>query len=291
MLVVSASAASPVLAQQQVFEPVAVSDGVLSRPNDLILSADGRDLPVTDLGHHIVRVMDADTLAVVGEIGSGELSPPHDAAMDDRGRLMVADTGNDRIAMFEIREVGGRLVVELSNGLGRPERVAQGRDGRVYVTSVAGGHITVFSNGRRVARAGGPGSGPSQYSRPHDKEVDDKGWVIVADPGNNRLQVLSADLEFQFSIGGAPPHDFNGPKYFALDDEGRLYVGDQHNHRLLVFDRNPALLAQMGTGSAGDSMNPLNGLERVVVRGMDVWIADTYNNRVVRYRRKDGGSS
>ncbi len=283
--------APPLLAAEEIYRPVAVSERVLSRPHDLILSPDGRHLLVADLGNHVVRVMDPDTLAVVGEIGSGELSAPHDVAMDDLGRLMVADTGNDRVAIFELRGANGRLVDQLTEGLGRPEGVVQGRSGRVFVTSVAGSHITAFENGRRVARAGGAGSGPNQYIRPHDIDVDPDGRLIVADPGNNRLQVLSQELEFQFSIGGAPPHDFNEPKYFALDDDGRLYVGDQYNHRVLVFDRNLALVGRMGTGSAGDSPEQLNGLEGVEVRGSDVWIADTYNNRVVRYKRVDQHSN
>ncbi len=237
VVLLALSAAAPsVRAQQHVFEPVAVSESVLSSPHDLILSADGRHLPVADLGNHVVRVMDADTLTVVAGVGSGEFSAPHDVAMDDQGRLMVADTGNNRVAIFELNGVTGRLVDELSDGLGRPEGVVQGRDGRVFVTSVSGSHITAFSNGRRVARAGAPGSGPNQFIRPHDIDIDDSGRLIVADPGNNRLQVLSPDLEFEFRIGGAPPHDFNQPKYFALDELGRLYVGDQYNYRVLVFD-------------------------------------------------------
>ncbi|MDX1528601.1 MAG: hypothetical protein R3337_08230, partial [Gammaproteobacteria bacterium] len=140
MLVLSAGAATPAPARELVYEPVAVSPPVLSRPHDLILAPDGRHLLVADLGHHVVRVMDADTLAVVGEIGAGELSAPHDVAMDDQGRLMVADTGNDRVAIFELSGIIGKLVDQLTEGLGRPEGVAQGRDGRVFVTSVAGSH-------------------------------------------------------------------------------------------------------------------------------------------------------
>lgn len=290
-LVLWAMSGTATQAQQLVFESVAVSERVLSRPHDLILSTDGRHLFVSDLGNHVVRVLDADSLADVGVIGSGELSSPHDVALDHQGRLMVADTGNNRVAIFDLSGVSARLVDQLSEGLGRSEGVAQGPDGRVYATSVAGSHITVFRNGRRLGRAGGPGSGANRYSRPHDIDVDDSGRVFVADPGNNRLQLLSPELEFQFSIGGAPPYDFNEPKYFALDGEGRLYVGDQYNHRVLVFDQSLALVGQMGTGVAGGALNQLNGLEGVTVRGKDVWIADTYNNRVVRYRRKAAPAS
>jgi hypothetical protein len=67
-------------------------------------------------------------------------------------------------------------------------------------------------------------------------------------------------------------------------------VGDQDNHRVVEFDQNLALLGQIGTGSAGDSAHELNGLKGVVVRGRDVWIGDTYNNRVVRYQKKDGST-
>lgn len=290
LILLSASLVAGAQGGQLVFEPVAVSKSVLSRPHDLILTSDGRHLLVSDLGNDVVRVLDSDSLEVVGQIGSGELSAPHDVALDDRGRLMVADTGNNRVAIYHLSGTSGRLVDQLTEGLGRPEGVVQTSDGRVLVTSVSGSHISAFKNGRRVARTGGPGSGPNRYSRPHDIDVDPTGRVIVADPGNNRLQVLSSELEYQFSIGGAPPYDFNDPKYFALDEIGRLYVGDQFNHRVLVFDRDLKLVGQMGTGKAGDAADQLNGLEGVVVRGRDVWISDTYNHRIVRYRRTDGGS-
>jgi glucose/arabinose dehydrogenase len=161
LLVTSAVAAPSPRAQQQIFEPVTVSDSVLSRLHDLIQSPDDRRLLVADLGNHLERVMDADTLAVLGENGSGELSSPHDVFTDDRGRPMVAETGNDRVALFQLGEASGRLAEELSDGLGRPEGVAQGPDRRAFVTGVAGSQITVFRDGCRVARAGGPASAPN----------------------------------------------------------------------------------------------------------------------------------
>lgn len=50
------------------------------------------------------------TLAVIAEFGSGELPAPHDVAMGDQVRLMVADTVNNRVAILELNGVTGRLV-------------------------------------------------------------------------------------------------------------------------------------------------------------------------------------
>ena len=271
------------------FEPVGASEAVLSRPHDLVLSSDGKFLYVADLGNNVVHVLDPDSLKIIGAIGASELSAPHDVAFDQQGRLYVADTGNDRVAVYEVDGATGRLMSELDENIERTEGVAPVAGGRVYVTSVARNEVSYFESGRKVKAAGGSGRGPNQYSRPHDVDVLPDGRVVVADPGNNRLQILSAELEHLASVGGPAPHDFNDPKYFAVDEKGRVYVGDQFNHRVLVFDSDWRLIGRMGTGESGDRLDQFNGLEGVVVRGQDVWISDTYNHRVVRYRRTDGG--
>lgn len=272
--------------QTLTFEPVTVSATVFSRPHDLTLSPDGRYLYVADVGNDRVQVLDPATLSVVGAVGAGELSEPHDVAFDEQNRLLVADTGNDRVAIYAVEGASGRLVDSLTEGLGRTEGVVSAGRGRVYATSVAASSVSLFENGRRLSSAGGSGSSPNRYSRPHDIDLDPDGRVIVADPGNSRLQILSPDLEYRSSIGGAPPYDFREPKYFAVDEAGRIYVADQFNHRVRIFDRRLELSGQIGTGSAGDAPNEFNGLEGVTVRGDNVWISDTYNNRIVRYRRK-----
>ena len=61
------------------------------------------------------------------------------------------------------------------------------------------------------------GSGDAnQYSRPHDIEAASDGRVVVADPGNDRLQVLDANLGFVRAIGG-PQLWFDEPKYCTID--------------------------------------------------------------------------
>jgi hypothetical protein len=51
-----------------------------------------------------------------------------------------------------------------------------------------------------------------------------------------------------------------------------------------VIGLDDKLLATLGTGQAGKKANQLNKPEGVAIRGRDVWISDTYNNRILRYR-------
>ena len=80
----------------------------LAQPHDAAPSPDGKLLYLTDMANSRMVVLDAMTLRLVGAFGKDELSYPHDAEFDKAGRLLVADTGNDRIAIYEVRGDDGR---------------------------------------------------------------------------------------------------------------------------------------------------------------------------------------
>ena len=62
--------------------------------------------------------------------------------------------------------------------------------------------VTKIRDGAVVGKVGGGGGGDNRYSRPHDVEAARGGRVVVADPGNDRLQILDADLGFVRTVGG-----------------------------------------------------------------------------------------
>lgn len=161
--------------------------------------------------------------------------------------------------------------------------MAPGPDGRVYVTNTGGGEVVVFKDGRVMARTGEYGAGPHQFERPHDVEVGG-GRVYVADPGNDRIQVLDTDLRFVDTIGG-PDYGFDEPKYMALDAAGRLLVVDQHNHRVEVLDAARRVIGTIGSGRQGGGADSLDRPEGATTWRHRIWISDTYNDRVVLYRR------
>ncbi len=285
-LALGAVGVSAMLAGPAVAEPTAVfeaaSEAAFSRPHDLVLSPDATRLYVSDLGNDAIKVLDPETLATVGVIGQDEVRSPHDVAFDAQGRLLVADTGNDRIAIYEVVGDGGRLVGEIG-GLSKPEGVVATPDGKVILTNVGFHNVQVYVDGKMVVEAGSYGRDFQSYERPHDIDVDRQGRVYVSDPGNHRIQQLDQRLELIVSIGGES-YDFYEPKYFAIRDDGWLFIADEYNHQIKVLDPALNLVFTFGEGKPGLGPNRFNYPEGVEVLGDTLWISDTRNGRIVRYR-------
>ena len=249
----------------------------LSRPHDGTLSPDGRRLYVTDMAYSLMRVLDAETLRPIDTFGRGELLRPHDAAFDRQGRLLVADSGNDRIAIYEVDGPQPRFVGAWP-GLVNPEGVGVAPDGRVYATNTGAGSVSIFRDGKLERTVGRPGSGAGEFSRPHDIDVDRDGKVYVVDSGNHRVQVFDAEMNHLASSGAEL--QLNEPKYLAIDGD-RIWLADEYNHRLLLLDRKLKRLGVLG-GKSGRAATEFHKPEAVIARGADVWVIDTYNDRILR---------
>lgn len=253
-----------------------------SRPHDLVLSPDRKRLYVADVGNDVVKVLDPVTLKMIGHIGKDDLDSPHDVAFDAAGRLLVADSGNDRIVVYRIAGKGGERVAVHDADQASPEGVAAAPDGRIYITNAGSHTVIAVHDGRTVKTAGGDGDAVA-FRRPHDLHFDGRGRLIVTDPGNDRLQILDTELRPLGTLAG-PPYNFNEPKYLAADAKGRLYVADENNNRILVLDAADRPIGQIGSGRNGKGPNLFNKPEGVEVWRDRVWISDTYNDRIVLYR-------
>ena len=271
-LCAAAEAAPPAL------EFVAASAETLSEPHDIVLSPDGSRLYVADNGKDRIVVLDPDSLARRGVFGLGEVSQPHDVVFDAQGLLLVADTGNSRIAVYRVHDDGGTLVGELTGSIRRPEGVDVHPDGRVIASGAGSGNIAVFRDGREVLERGG-------FSAPHDVQLDSSGRIWLADSNNDRMVRLDDDLEVVQVIEGAP-YAFNGPRYMDFDDAGRLFIADKYANAVKIVDPAGRLLQILGTPQAGRGEGVFDRPEGVEIKGDTVWFSDTYNDRIVRYRMR-----
>jgi len=275
------------------FELLATSKTIYSRPHDVALSADGAYLLVADLGNDDIKVLDSKSLRLLSRFGENELDAPHDVAFLTPTKVLVADTSNDRIAVYDFNGIDGtgrakaKLVDSWRHSISNPEGVAASPDGRwVYATNVGGGSVVKMdTTGKVIKKVGGYDAGPGHsYSRPHDIAVHPDGRVFVADSGNDRMVILTADLDFITELNG-PPYDFDDPKYMAFDAVGDLWLADEYRSRVLHLDKTNAIRQILGTGNKGSGPGELNWPEGVEVRGDLIWISDTYNNRILLLRR------
>jgi sugar lactone lactonase YvrE len=176
------------------------------------------------------------TTTIAGRAGMSEhvdgkgqealFSHPTGLAVDAKGNIYVADSGNNAI-----RKIA-------------PDGV---------VSTLAGGGL---------GRAEGAGSSAS-FSSPSGVAVDSLGNVYVADAGNNAIRkVTPAGIVSTLAGRAGEPGDadgpagsvarFNGPVGIAFDGQGSLYVADANNNsiRKLTLDGEVVTVAGPGLGLA-----------------------------------------
>ena len=248
----------------------------LGNPHDVKLSTDGGWLFVSDVDNDRVAILDAESLDLVGHFGADHQNGTHDLDIDEDGRLYVADTNNHRVGIYELTGTKAELVGELSARIRKPEGILAGPGGRIYVTGAGSHNLVVYVNGKVMNEVGG-------FSAPHDIEFAPNGDLWVADAANDRLVRLTPELEIQETLKGNP-YNFSGPRYLDVAPDGTLVVADKYTHSVKIIAPGGKLLGVIGDGSSGKGPNKFRTPEGVELHDGIVWISDSGNNRIVKYR-------
>lgn len=278
-----------------------------SDPFGLAAGVDGR-VYVTDAGETPrVRAIHADgrvTTVAGGRVGfadgvgtRAQFDAPSGLAIDGRGVLYVADTGNNAIRRVtpdgRVSTVAGDGTPGRRDGpaaLARfngPVGVAVDATGRIIVADTYNDSVRVISpegEVRTLAGAGTPGAqdGPAaiaQFDTPSGLAVDRTGTVYVADTGNGLVRVVRPTGEV--TTLHTPGLDLVHPLAIAVEGDGTVYVSDERGR---VFEWSstqvPRLLAggpsgyEDGIGAAARFRRPA-GLASLGRRWLAV--ADTGN--------------
>lgn len=219
------------------------------------------------------------------EEGEGvRLHQPRDVAADASGRVYVADTGNDRIVVFD----GERGVVKSWGGVGEepgrfnePCGLALGPDGLVYVADTWNHRIQVFARDGALVRVFDAGT--DAFWGPRGIAVGPHGRVYVTDTGMHRVVVFDRDgaRVSQWGALGSLPGQFVEPVGIAVDDWGHVWVADVGNYRLQVFDGAGRFLREWsvpGWGGEGEAFRePYLGTDE---QG-NIYLTDPSRHRLV----------
>ena len=264
------------VAGQPEAEFIAGSTANLDNPHDLKLSADGHYLFVSDVGNNRVAILDPETLDLIGAFGADHQSGTHDVDVDDEGRVYVADTHNHRVAIYQLEGTEATMIDELAEGVRAPEGVLVHPNGRIYVGGAGSGNVVAYENGQVARELTG-------LAQPHDLELAADGDIWLADSGNDRMLLLSADLEIKQELSDAP-YNFSGVRYQDVLADGTLIAADKNNHQVKIIAPDGELVLVLGTGHAGEGPGEFTTPEGVEVRGDTLWLSDSGNDRIVKYK-------
>ena len=181
--------------------------------------------------------------------GPGPLTGPRGLAIDPTGRLFVSDTVDSRVEEF-----------------------APTTDAYAGTLPSPAGYTTGFN-------------------RPAGIAVDPRGSIYVTDPADGRISRFWGEGTYLSELGG--PADVGGAglseagSVAVASGTGDLYVADTDHNRILVYSPTGTLLARFGAGggngASGSGPGEFDHPEAVAVDGAgDMYVADTYNNRVVK---------
>jgi len=160
------------------------SQDLFNQPNAVAIAPNG-DIYVSD-GYVNSRIAhfnkDGKFIRVIGGTKGaepGQLQLPHGVVLDSQGRIIVADSDNRRIAVFD---KNGKFV-ENWPFASRGGMVITADD-TLYVSDVNNGAITILKNGKLVETIGGLG-------RPHGIALDKDGTLYAADSTNRVVMKIT----------------------------------------------------------------------------------------------------
>jgi sugar lactone lactonase YvrE len=240
------------------------------------VAVDGKgNVYVADIRNHRIRKITpagiVTTLAGNGEQGyadgtgtEAQFYAPNGVAVDRKGNVYVADTGNNRIRTITptgvVNTLAGSGEEGYADGTGTeaqfslPAGVMVDGKGNVYVADIRNhrirkitpaGVVTTLAGSGEEGYADGTGT-EAQFYAPNGVAVDGKGNVYVADPGNHRIRkispagmvtTLAGNGEQEYADGTGTEAQFYAPQRVAVDRKGSVYVADTNNHRIRTITR------------------------------------------------------
>lgn len=262
---------------------------------------------VADTENDRVQVWDRglnSQLFVLGVAGGSEFGKPRGIAVSRDGlRVAVADTSKRRVRVFSVNPANGALTSLFNFGaygtnsgaFNDPMAVAFGASREIYVadsqqSGTCNNRVQIFeTNGVFRGTFGTAGAGDAEFNRLLGVGMGEDGVLYAADGVNHRVQAFAGGTNFAWEFGalGTLTGEFNRVWDAQPGVAGRLYVTDFYNKRIQVLNTaNAPVIAVAANYTNAGTLGVFNLPESAAPAPDDslLYVADTYNNRVLRLR-------
>jgi DNA-binding beta-propeller fold protein YncE len=182
---------------------------------------------------------------VAGRSRRPELVRPQSVATDSTGRLLVVDTEQQMVHVFD---PGRKRYAFLAGPLGAPVSVAVGPGDIAYVSDAVRRRVFVFGPDGKLLRTLGEVGGEPIFVRPTGVAVGPDGLVYVLDTVGASITVISplGTVIRTFGEFGSGHGQFNRPTHLAFGPDGFLYVVDALNARIQVLQPDGTFVRSWG---------------------------------------------
>ncbi|XP_070554580.1 E3 ubiquitin-protein ligase TRIM71-like [Ptychodera flava] len=214
-----------------------------------------------------------------------QLWRPHGVMLYKNRDVLVCDSGNKRLKLFQLKGAYLNSVDFSLCDFGAsftPRHAAVSVNGFIYITdSGALQQVIVCDENFKLVRCFGRNELKVAMGiaiSPID------GKVYVVDDADHRVHIYSADDTYIKSFGGkGEGHgSFSSPSCVCVAAKGEVIVSDTKNHRIQVFDAYGKYLKSFG--SYGSHQHKFDSPEGVATdRDGNVYVCDYGNNRVQKF--------
>ncbi|KAL5289724.1 nhl-1 family protein [Megaselia abdita] len=215
----------------------------------------------------------------------GSFTWPRGIAVGPDNCIVVADSSNHRVQVFDLNGMFLKQFGEYGNGDGEFDclaGVAVTRIGQFIIADRYNHRIQILDpQGRFLRSFGSQGTTDGKFNYPWGVTTDALGFIYVCDKENHRVQVFQSDGTFvgKFGASGRSEGQLEHPHYIAVSNTNRVIVSDSNNHRIQIFDVNGKVLSTFGNEGSDEGQFKFPRGVAVDDQGYIV-VADSGNNRI-----------